>query len=96
VDIVTGRRTRILEKFPGPVSFSPEANYLIFYDHGPRAWFSYRLADGKKFDLTSKLGVNFFREEDGTRQASRQPMVWLAGRRTTPLSLFMTVMTCGI
>jgi dipeptidyl aminopeptidase/acylaminoacyl peptidase len=77
VDIVTGRRTRILEKFPGPVSFSPEANYLIFYDHGPRAWFSYRLADGKKFDLTSKLGVNFFREEWDT--PGEPPAYGLAG-----------------
>jgi len=77
VDIVTGRRTRILEKFPGPVSFSPGANYLIFYDHGPRAWFSYRLTDGKKFDLTSKLGVNFFREEWDT--PGEPPAYGLAG-----------------
>jgi len=77
VDIVTGRRARILEKFPGPVSFSPGANYLIFYDDRPRAWFSYRLADGKKFDLTSKLGVNFFREEWDT--PGEPPAYGLAG-----------------
>ncbi|MGC8746148.1 MAG: prolyl oligopeptidase family serine peptidase [Candidatus Saccharicenans sp.] len=63
VDMKTGQKTKILEKFPNPVNFSPEANYLIFYDDNVDAWFTYRLADGKKFDLTSKLGVKFFREE---------------------------------
>ena len=77
VEIRTGRRAKILEKFPGPVSFSPEANYLVFYDDGPRAWFTYRLADGKKFDLTSKLGVNFFREEWDT--PGEPPAYGLAG-----------------
>lgn len=77
VDIRTGRRTRILEKFPGRVSFSPGANYLIFYDDTPRAWFTYRLADGKKFDLTSKLAVNFFREEWDT--PGEPPAYGLAG-----------------
>ncbi|MGB9905785.1 MAG: hypothetical protein ACPLRR_00190, partial [Candidatus Saccharicenans sp.] len=51
VDLKTGQKTKILEKFPNSVSFSPGANYLIFYDDGANAWFSYRLSDGKKFDL---------------------------------------------
>jgi len=77
VEVKTGRRLKILEKFPGPVSFSPGANYLLFYDDGLRAWFTYRLADGKKFDLTSKLGVNFFREEWDT--PGEPPAYGLAG-----------------
>jgi len=77
VEVKTGRRIKILEKFPGQVSFSPGANYLIFYDDRPRAWFTYRLADGKKFDLTSKLGVNFFREEWDT--PGEPPAYGLAG-----------------
>lgn len=77
VEVKTGRRIKILEKFPGRVSFSPGANYLIFYDDRPRAWFTYRLADGKKFDLTSKLGVNFFREEWDT--PGEPPAYGLAG-----------------
>ncbi len=77
VDIKTGARTKILEKFPSPVSFSPGANYLVYYDDQADAWFSYRLADGRRFDLTSKLGVNFFREEWDT--PNEPPAYGLAG-----------------
>lgn len=77
VDVNSGQRTKVLEKFPGRVSFSPAANYLIFFDDSLKAWFSYRLADGRKFDLTSKLGVNFFREEWDT--PGEPPAYGLAG-----------------
>lgn len=77
VDIKTGARTKILEKFPSSVSFSPGGNYLIYYDDQVDAWVTYRLADGKKFDLTSRLGVNFFREEWDT--PSEPPAYGLAG-----------------
>jgi hypothetical protein len=30
VDIKTGQKVKILEKFPNPVTFSPAANYLVF------------------------------------------------------------------
>ncbi len=77
VDIKTGKRTRILEKFPTSVTFSPGGNYLVFYDDQKKAWFSHRLSDGQKFDLTSKLGVNFFREEWDT--PNEPPAYGLAG-----------------
>jgi len=77
VDIKTGARTKILEKFPSSVSFSPLGNYLIYYDDQTDAWFTYRLADGRRFDLTSRLGVNFFREEWDT--PSEPPAYGLAG-----------------
>ncbi len=77
VDLNSGKRTKILEKFPASVTFSPGGNYLVFYDDGPRAWYSYRLADGRKFDLTSKLPVNFFQEEWDT--PNEPPAYGLAG-----------------
>ncbi|RFT14933.1 MAG: putative acylaminoacyl-peptidase [Candidatus Saccharicenans subterraneus] len=77
VDIKTGARTKILEKFPSSVSFSPVGNYLVYYDDQTDAWFTYRLADGRRFDLTSGLGVNFFREEWDT--PSEPPAYGLAG-----------------
>ncbi|NPV84334.1 MAG: hypothetical protein HPY46_12230, partial [Candidatus Aminicenantes bacterium] len=77
VDIKTGARTKILEKFPSSVSFSPGGNYLVYYDDQTDAWYTYRLADGRRFDLTSRLGVNFFREEWDT--PSKPPAYGLAG-----------------
>lgn len=77
VDIKTGARTKILEKFPSSVSFSPGGNYLVYYDDQTDAWYTYRLADGRRFDLTSRLGVNFFREEWDT--PSEPPAYGLAG-----------------
>ncbi len=87
VDINSGKKTRILEKFPNAVSFSPNANYLIFYDDSVNAWFSYRLADGKKFDLTSKLGVNFFREDWDT--PNEPPAYGLAGWTENEASILL-------
>lgn len=77
VDLKSGQKTKILEKFPNPVSFSPAGNYLIFYDDLADAWFTYRLSDGKKFDLTSRLGVKFFREDWDT--PNEPPAYGLAG-----------------
>jgi len=77
VDVNTSSRTKILEKFPTSVSFSPTGQYLIFYDDTVNAWFTYRLADGKKFNLTSKLGVSFEREEWDT--PNEPPAYGLAG-----------------
>lgn len=77
VDVNTGSRTKILEKFPTSLSFSPTGQYLIFYDDTVNAWFTYRLADGKKFNLTSKLGVSFEREEWDT--PNEPPAYGLAG-----------------
>ncbi|MGQ9800639.1 MAG: prolyl oligopeptidase family serine peptidase [Candidatus Saccharicenans sp.] len=77
VDINSGKRTKILDKFPNQVSFSPQANYLIFYDDAVKAWFTYRLSDGKKSDLTARLGVNFYREEWDT--PNEPPAYGLAG-----------------
>jgi dipeptidyl aminopeptidase/acylaminoacyl peptidase len=63
VNLADGARKKVLEKFPGNVSLSPGGQFLSYYDQAGRAWFSYRLADGKAFDLTSKLPVKFHRED---------------------------------
>jgi dienelactone hydrolase len=77
VDLRTGQRTKILEKFPPRIDFSPSGQYLIFYDDILNAWFTYRLTDGEKFDLTSKLGVSFEREEWDT--PNEPPAYGIAG-----------------
>ena len=66
VSVMDGSRKKILEKFPGGAGFSPAGQYLIFYDERDRNWHTYRLLDGKTFNLTEKLGVNFYQEENDT------------------------------
>ncbi len=63
VNLADGTRKKVLEKFPGNASLSPGGQYLSYYDQATRAWFSYRVADGKTIDLTSKLPVKFHRED---------------------------------
>jgi dipeptidyl aminopeptidase/acylaminoacyl peptidase len=66
VSLADGSRKKILDKFPGSAQLSPGGQYVLFYRPAERNWRTYRLADGKTFDLTSKLGVNFFNEESDT------------------------------
>jgi len=77
VDIRTGQRIKILEKFPPRIDFSPCGQYLIFYDDILNTWFTYGLVNGRKFDLTSKLGVSFEREEWDT--PNEPPAYGIAG-----------------
>ncbi|MCX6561579.1 MAG: prolyl oligopeptidase family serine peptidase [Candidatus Aminicenantes bacterium] len=63
ISLADGSRKKVLEKFPGNASLSPGGRFLSYYDQAARAWFAYRLLDGKTFDLTSKLPVKFHQEE---------------------------------
>jgi len=63
VNPADGSRKKILEKSPDDVSFSPGGQYLLYYDQLQKAWFSYRLLDGKIFNLTGKLAAKFYRED---------------------------------
>jgi dienelactone hydrolase len=62
VNLADGSQKKILEKFSNNVSISPGGQYLLYYGEQDRNWYSYRLLDGKTFNLTAKLGVNFFQE----------------------------------
>jgi len=66
VSIMDGSRKKLFEKFPGNLGFSPGNQYLLYYNEMDRNWYSYRLLDGKTFNLTAKLGVNFHQEEADT------------------------------
>ncbi len=66
VNLADGSRKKVLEKFPSGVVISPGGQYLLYYDEAGRNWYTYRILDGKTFNLTEKLGVNFFNEETDT------------------------------
>jgi dipeptidyl aminopeptidase/acylaminoacyl peptidase len=63
VSLADGSRKKILEKSPGSAALSPGGQYVLYYRPDDRNWYAYRLLDGHSFNLTAKLGVNFFNEE---------------------------------
>ncbi len=63
VNLVDGSRQKVLEKSPFSVGISPAGKFLLYFDDAEKQWYSYRIADGKRFNLTAKLGVRFENEE---------------------------------
>jgi dipeptidyl aminopeptidase/acylaminoacyl peptidase len=63
VNMADGSRKKILEKISSNVAISPGGQFLLYYSEQDRNWFTYRLLDGKTFNLTAKLGVGFFQDE---------------------------------
>jgi dipeptidyl aminopeptidase/acylaminoacyl peptidase len=66
VDLKNGQRRKVLEHFNGTPSMSPGGNYLLYFDEGDGNWFSYRIADGTKTNLTARLPVKFYDEGHDT------------------------------
>lgn len=62
VIVADGSRKKILEKSPNPARLSPGGKYIIYFDDADRCYYTYRLLDGKRFNLTAKLGVSFVDE----------------------------------
>ena len=68
VDLKTGQRKKINERFRtgAPMTLSPGGRFLLYFDESQNDWFSYRIADGVRVNLTEKLGLNFWREDHDT------------------------------
>ena len=71
LNLQDGSRKPVLQKFPGGVQISAGGQFLLYYDQDVRGWWTYRIQDGKTFDLTSKLGVAFFQEDHDTPDLPR-------------------------
>jgi dipeptidyl aminopeptidase/acylaminoacyl peptidase len=63
VNIMDGSRKKILEKSPSSMAFSLAGNYLVYFEDQDKNWYVYRTSDGKKINLTEKLGIKFARED---------------------------------
>ena len=48
------------------MTLSPGGRFLLYFDESQNDWFSYRIADGARVNLTEKLGLNFWREDHDT------------------------------
>jgi dipeptidyl aminopeptidase/acylaminoacyl peptidase len=63
VDLKTGTRRKVLEHHNGGSSMSPAGKYLLYFDDNVGDWFTYRISDGLKVNLTERIDANFWREE---------------------------------
>ena len=63
VDLRNGQRRKLFEHVGGSPSMSPGGKYLLYFDDTAGDWFTHRLSDGLRVNLTERLGVNFWRED---------------------------------
>jgi len=64
VDVNTGAKKKVLEKCAGRARLSPGGAWLSYYSSADDDWYTYRIADGRTFNLTAKIGVSFADEEN--------------------------------
>ncbi len=65
VDLHTGRAAKVLEHWGGGgTTLSPAGKFVLYFDESAGQWWTYRVADGKRTNLTEKLGVRF--QQDAT------------------------------
>jgi dienelactone hydrolase len=62
VSLADGSRKKVLERSPYGALISPGGKYLLWFDDADRNYHSYRVLDGKTFNLTAKLGVSLVDE----------------------------------
>lgn len=62
VDVRNGQRRRLLEKWGQGATLSPGGQYVLFFDETEGHWYSQRVSDGLRVNLTSRLPVKFFNE----------------------------------
>jgi dipeptidyl aminopeptidase/acylaminoacyl peptidase len=66
VDLDTGARHQVLTHWPGRPSLSPGGNYVLYFDEHSAHWYTYRVKDGARHDLTNGLTVAFADERHDT------------------------------
>lgn len=64
VNLNTGERRLAYTKFNGTVRTSPSGKYLLLFNLEDGNWHTYDIARGIDINLTGRLGVNFFIEDD--------------------------------
>jgi dipeptidyl aminopeptidase/acylaminoacyl peptidase len=63
VDLKTGQRQPALTHLRGSAPMSPGGKYLLYFDEQEADWFTYRISDGVKTNLTAKLNVSVWQED---------------------------------
>ncbi len=87
VDLKTGQRQQIMEHWRSTPTMSSTGKYLLYFDDDKADWFTYRIADGVRTNLTEKLDVKFWREDHDT--PSLPPVYGSAGWTTGDRSVLL-------
>ena len=66
VELKTGQRRKILEHWGAAATLSPGGKYILYFDEKQGDYFSYRISDGQRVNLTENRGVNFYNESHDT------------------------------
>jgi dipeptidyl aminopeptidase/acylaminoacyl peptidase len=80
VNLRDGTKQKILEKAYFDARLSPGAGYVFYFDDREHDWLSYRVSDGRRTNLTEKLGVAL---EDEDWDTPNQPQPHGTGGWTT-------------
>ena len=84
VNLVDGSRRKLLEKSRFGGTLSPGGAYVLTFDADDSQWYSVRVSDGQKVNLTGKLGVRFDDETGDTPepQSAYGVVGWTTGDRS--------------
>ena len=64
VNLADGSRQKILDKEHFGATVSPGGNYILYFDEDDDNWYTVRVSDGRKTNITKGLGVMFQSETD--------------------------------
>jgi dipeptidyl aminopeptidase/acylaminoacyl peptidase len=65
LDLKTGKPSRVLEHWgSNATTMSPGGKYVLYFDETSGNWFTYRVADGTRVNLTDKMNVRFQQSND--------------------------------
>ena len=88
VNLLDGSRKKLLEKSRFAATLSPGGTYLLSFNADDSQWYSIRVSDGVKTNLTAKLGVRFDDESSDTPEPARAygSAGWTSGDRSVLLN----------
>jgi dipeptidyl aminopeptidase/acylaminoacyl peptidase/uncharacterized membrane protein YgcG len=66
VDLKSGARRKVLEHWGANATMSPAGKYLLYFDEENGDWFTYRIADGTRVNITERITTEFWREDHDT------------------------------
>ncbi len=87
VSLQDGSRKKLIEKSRFPATLSPGGAYLLNFNADDSQWYTVRVSDGAKTNLTAKLGVRFDDESSDTPEPARAygAAGWTPGDRSVLL-----------